>query len=363
MKIVFNCARLPKDNELIKDINVAASRLYNKLKDFDVTSLDIANYNKRYFGNKLKTLDTNLRIYSYILLWSVVSTNIPLNEFVFIDYGGGSGMLSLLAKEFGIGTVIYNDIYDVSCKDAKVIGDSIGNQADYYVLGDIDDVISFIRKNSISCNAIASYDVIEHIYDIEGFFGKLHLLSDEQLTVFMSSGANNFNPLIRKKLMKQHVKFEHEDREWKYGRKPTDTTKALLKLREEIILKYNNKLTEKEVENLAKITRGLIEFDIKKCVDKYLKTKEFPHEPNHPTNTCDPYTGNWFEHLMDPYHLKSILVRNGFRVKIVAGYYGRPNNIIKRYIGVFMNLAIYIFEKQGIRIAPFFTIYGKRDKI
>jgi hypothetical protein len=358
---MFNYARLPKNYELIKDINLAASSLYNKLQNVDVNSLDISNYNKRYFGDKFKTLDTNLRIYSYILSWSVASTNVPLNEFVFVDYGGGSGMLSLLAKEFGIGTVIYNDIYDVSCKDAKVIGDSICNQADYYVLGDVDHVISFIRKNSISCNAIASYDVIEHIYDIEGFLSKLHLLSDGPLTVFMSSGANNLNPLIRNKLMKQHIEFEHEDREWKYGRKPTDTTKALLKLREKIILKYNNKLTAKEVEKLAKVTRSMIEFDIKKCVDKYLETREFPQEPNHPTNTCDPYTGNWFEHLMDPYHLKSILVENGFKVKIVGGYYGRPNNIIKRSIGTFMNLAIYVLKKQGIRIAPFFSIYGKRN--
>ena len=37
----------------------------------------------------------------------------PLNKFTFIEYGGGTGLLSLLAKECNIGTVIYNDIYDL----------------------------------------------------------------------------------------------------------------------------------------------------------------------------------------------------------------------------------------------------------
>ncbi|MBA7485996.1 hypothetical protein ES707_21548 [subsurface metagenome] len=64
----------------------------------------------------------------------------------FLDYGSGSGMLYLLAKQLGIGTVVYNDIYDVSCHDAKIIAKSIGNEADYYVQGNIDDVIIFFRK-------------------------------------------------------------------------------------------------------------------------------------------------------------------------------------------------------------------------
>ena len=38
---------------------------------------------------------------------------------VLIDYAGGVGDLSLLAKELGIGTVIYNDISDELAKDAR----------------------------------------------------------------------------------------------------------------------------------------------------------------------------------------------------------------------------------------------------
>jgi hypothetical protein len=286
---------------------------------------------------------------------------VKLNKFVFLDYGGGSGILSLLAKEFKIGTVIYNDIYDVSCKDAKVIGESIGNQADYYVQGDINDVINFLRKNSISCNAIASYNVIEHIYDIKGFLKKLHALSDEMLSVVMTTEANIFNPLIRKSIMKKQIEKEYKDREKKWGHKERDCLKAYLKVREEMILKYAPDLNKKEIEYLAKATRGMIEADIKKCVNEYLETGLFPKEPSHPTNTCDPYTGNWEERLMDPYQLKDILSKTGFRAEVLSGCYGRAENIIKRILAIFLDLTVYIFKKQGIRIAPFFTVYGQRS--
>jgi len=349
------------------DINTAASRLFNKLKHLDVDRLIISDYNKKYLGNHLNYSRSSLQLYSYILSWSVASANVPLDKFVFLDYGGGTGVLSLLAREFKIGTVIYNDIYDVSCKDAKVIGESIGNRADYYVHGNIDDVISFLRINSISCNAIASYDVIEHIYDIEVFLKKLPALSSRQLSVVMSSGANVSNPRIRKSIVRRQLEVEYKDREKVWGHKDRDCLRAYSKIRKEVILKHAPNLSDNEVEKLGKATRGMIEGDIKKCVDEYLKTRQFPDEPSHPTNTCDPYTGNWEEHLMNPYYLKDILSDTGFKkVKILSGYYGCSfnKNIIKKLIrntaAGLLNSFIYIFKNQGIRIAPFYTVYAEK---
>ncbi len=364
MEFIFDHARLPKDKEFLIDINSAASRLLDKLRAFDIEALDISDYNKRYFGGKLASLTSSLQEYSYILAWSLSKSDMPINKFVFLDYGGGSGMLSLLAKELGVGTVIYNDIYDVSCRDAQLIAKSIGKGADYYVQGDIDDVLGFLRRSYINCNAVASYDVIEHIYDIESFFRNIQFFSDGSLTVVMSSGANIFNPRTRRSLIKRHLEAEYKDREKEKAHKERDCLKSFLKVRREMIYEYlqehNKELTEDEIAQLARNTRGMIEQDIRKCVGEYLNTGNFPPEPSHPTNTCDPYTGNWAEHLMDPYYLANILSKTGFKVEILSGYYGRPKNIIKRFLGRFLNVAIYISPKQGIRIAPFYTVYGRR---
>lgn len=360
MEFMYSCSRLPKNYKLLTDINSAAGRLYKKLKDLDIADLDISDYSKEYLLKHSINLQGTLRKYSYILSWSLTPLTIPLNKYKIMDYGGGTGILSLLAKELKIGTVIYNDIYDVSCKDAKTLGQAIGNESDYYLQGDIDDAITFIKKKFIHINAITSYDVIEHIYDIRGFLRKLHLLSDRSLNVFLSSGANSLNPFKRKALMKQQIEIENNDRVKKYGYKKRDCLKAYSKAREEMIAKYNKNLTNSEVKRLTRVTRGMMGTDIYQCVDNYLKTNEFPLEPAHPTNTCDPYTGNWAEHLMNPYCLKDVLLRTGFRAEIIAGYWSPPKKSMKSYFGNFLNIIIYLFKKQGIKIAPFYTICGTR---
>ena len=360
MEFMYSFARLPKNYKLLTDINSAAGRLYKKLKKLDIEKLDISDYSKEYLIKHLINIHGTLRKYSYILCWSLTPSTVSLNKFKFLDYGGGTGMLSLLAKELKIGTVIYNDIYDVSCNDAKTLGRAIGNESDYYLQGDIDDAINFLKKDAIHINAIASYDVIEHIYDIEGFLRKLHFLSERSLNVFLSTGANSLNPIKKKALMKQQVEIENKNRVKKHGHKERDCLKAYLKIRGEMITKYNKDLTDNEVKRLAGVTRGVMGTDIYQCVDKYLKTNEFPLEPAHPTNTCDPYTGNWAEHLMDPYCLKEILSQTGFGVEVLGGYWSPPENSMKSYLGEILNIIIYLFKKQGIKVAPFYTIYGTR---
>lgn len=94
--------------------------------------------------------------YTYLLALSLSGNKIPLSKFIFVDYGGGSGVLSLLAKELGIGNVIYDDIYDISCKDVRVLSRAIDIEIDDYVFGDIDELIAYLKNQSISINAIAS---------------------------------------------------------------------------------------------------------------------------------------------------------------------------------------------------------------
>ncbi|MBU7011985.1 MAG: methyltransferase domain-containing protein [Theionarchaea archaeon] len=359
MKFIYSHARLPENPKLLQDIDSAAQRLFKKVHRIDIDSLDVSDYTKHYLRNLLGKIQNMLQKYSYVLSWSAASS-ISREEFTLVEYGGGSGLLSLLAKELSIGTVIYNDIYPISCRDAKTIGDAMENQADHYVQGDIDDVITFLETHSLSCDAVASYDVIEHVYDIEGFFRRIPALSDGSLTVVMSSGANGLNPLIKKHIMKKHREVEYKDQEKKWGHKERDCLRAYFKVRKEIILAYET-LTEKEGEQLARATRGMLKPDIEKCVDVYVQTGYIPQELAHPTNTCDPLTGNWAEHLMDPYCLRDILLQAGFKAEVLNGYHGHYKNSAKTLLGKMLNVAISLTGRQGIRMAPFFTIYGRRE--
>ena len=368
MEFIYQSAKLPKDKQLLSCINEAAKRLHAKVMDLDVSSLEISDYGKRYFGKRKvnsKHLKGILIQESYLLSSTIAPLNIPISETTFIDYGGGNATLSMLAKELGIGIVIYNDIFETSCKDSAVIGKSIDCQADYYVKGDIDDVILFLQKKSLSCNGIASYDVIEHIYDIEVFFSKLHLLSNETLSVFMASGANMLNSKIRKILMEQHIDSEYKSREKPWGYKGNDCFEPYFEVRKRIIQNHSNKLSDNEIEELAKRTRGKNETDIKKSIDSFMKTNKYPECPSHPTNTCNPYNGYWAEHLIDPYVLKNILTKSGFENVDVSGGYRHnvSNNIlIKTYRNILQNRFISTFKNYGIRIAPYYVVSGVKKK-
>jgi 2-polyprenyl-3-methyl-5-hydroxy-6-metoxy-1,4-benzoquinol methylase len=342
-------------------VDGAASRLHKKVAALDISSLPISDYNKRYLKNYQREILRVLQRTSFILFLCISSYQKSLSDLVFVDYGGGTGFLALLAKELGIGNVIYTDIYDVSCHDARMIADSLYLVANSYVCGDIDELLSFFLKERIPCDVVASYDVLEHIYDVELFLHKLSTLVTGPSTILMASAANLRNPFIRRNLTKMHFKYEYQDRPKEFGHKERDTLKAFYSVRRETIEHYAPELTKEEVEILTRNTRGKITRDILACIDGYKKTRTFPEEPTHPTNTCDPLTGNWQEQMLQFDFLQTILKRQGVTPKILPGYYGFSSHLIKNIVGVGLNLFISRFSKLGLRVAPFYILYGVRD--
>ena len=81
---------------------------------------------------------------------------------------------------------------------------------------------------------------------------------------------------------------------------------------------------------------------------------------DHPTNTCDPYTGNWAEHLMDLNHLREILLDEGFEASVLCGYYGSSNRSIRTLIAVLLNTVITLLGRKGLIFANFYMIYGRK---
>ena len=364
MNFIYQKAIISKQRDLLIDINSAAKRLHAKLTSLDLESLNISDYNKKYFFNKVKNLKHELEFSCYILAWSLIYTNVGYKKFYFLEYGAGSGLTSLLANEFGL-NVIYNDIYNISALDAHTIAKAIGNEALHYVTGDLIQIIDFLKSHNIYCNAVVSSDVIEHIYDIKSFFRTLPLLGEHSLSVVMCSGANPFHPYVRRQLIKKQIQFENTDRKMEYGHKERDSLKAYRKTREEIISSYLTKnnitLKKDEILKLLETTRGMNYIDIQKAIEKYNKSQKFPIPQQYPTNTCDPFTGNWCEHLMNPFELAKILSTSGITSSVYPGYYGNFPGFTKRFIGKILDRIISsnILGRKSLVLAPFYTIYGK----
>ena len=362
MKYLYKRAVYPENTDVLSGVNKAAERLEGKLRKVDLTSLPVSDYTKKYLGYQIKDLSAVLQRYAYIVIWSLGKRPASLKELVFTDYGGGPSVMWMLAKELGMGTVIYNDIYEVSCHDAGVVGEAIGIGADHYVRGDVDDLKTYLDAHAVTCRVVASYDVIEHVYDVEAFLKKLCRLSEGPLRLVMASGANASNPWIRKKIVKQHREMEHQDREAQWGHKERDCLKAYHVARKDIISAHAGNLSPEEADHLARATRGLMAPDIRKRVDRYLRTGERPPMPAHPTNTCDPYTGNWAEHLMEMAPLIRCLSEEGFQTKLLSGYYpDASNDFRKKGLAHVVNPLITLLGSKGRMLAPFHTLVGERD--
>ncbi len=275
-----------------------------------------------------------------------------------VDSGGGSGLISFLASEMGIGTVIYNDIYDVSCMDAGRLSNILGLTLDHCVCGDVDELVSYLHKDSIFINAIISFDLLEHIYDVESYFKKLGCLAVCKFRIVYASSANVANPVYVHNVKKMQIKTEYRNRGKKWGHKERDSLQAFLDVRKNMISAYAPDLSSDLVNRLACATRGLIQQDIEKCIDEFRRQGTISYRPDHPTNTCDPYTGNWCEHLIDFEWLEQILKKQGFSVKIMTGRYNLCGSLLKKSVKMFLNIMIQILGRRGMFIAPYYLVYA-----
>jgi len=93
------------ENSEIKAITYQASmRLSIKLQKLDLVKLKLSEYNTAYLNKYLTDLDFYSNLYGQLLHKAIIKLKKPIKESTFIDYGGGSGFLSLFAKELGFKT-------------------------------------------------------------------------------------------------------------------------------------------------------------------------------------------------------------------------------------------------------------------
>lgn len=345
-----------RNTRLLDQIAHAQSRLYNRLIALDIASVPISEYNQRYLGTKLASLKGALHLYGELLYLSMHDSPIPPDAFVLVDYGGGSGLISLLAAELGIGTVVYNDIYDVSCADVGRLSHALGLTLDHIVCGDADDLVSYLHGNAITAHAITSYDVLEHIHDVASHFRTLRYLSNSTLRIVYASGANPGNPRYVRSAKQLQLAAEYRNRTRQWGHKERDSLQAFLDVRRNMIAAYAPDLAREAAELLARSTRGLMRREIEECVDEYRRHGRITYHIDHPTNTCDPYTGNWCEHLLDFEWLERVLTKEGYSVEIVPGRYIPYGSLLKRSVKRVLNAAMQRLGRRGMFIAPYYVV-------
>ncbi|RIK38575.1 MAG: hypothetical protein DCC55_20695 [Chloroflexi bacterium] len=344
------------DPRLSAEVDAAVKRLSDKLSKVDVQSLPLSDYNKRYVRQLVSSLPGHFQCYAHLLKLALAA---GMDHSYVIDYGAGWGGLALLAAELGV-PVIYDDIYDVSCRDAGMIAAAVGLEFAHVVCGDIDDLVAYTVAHELSCAAMVSYDVLEHIYDVPHYLQTLSDIPGARFRVVLASGANQHNPRIRRRLMVHHRMRETMGKEHQWGHKERDALRSYRDIRSEMIAEQAPHLSAAEIEVLAKLTRGLMRDDISAAVDEYLKRGSISYQPDHPTNTCDPNTGNWAEHLMDTGWLCKHLAAAGFEATVLPGYWVASPSPLRSIVGQTLNAVMPLLGRHALTLAPYYILKGER---
>ncbi len=145
-----------------------------------------------------------------------------------------------------------------------------------------------------------------------------------------------------------------------FGWKERDANGSFLTEREKIIRNEFPMLDDAVVKLLATKTRGLRKDDIEKFVKDYQITGKFGFQLKHPTNTCDPYSGNWVEHLIDLQELRQLIGRKNMRIELTNSFYAYSSNKILNVPKLLLNVLLRLFGKRCLFLSHTYTLEVQR---
>ena len=335
---------LPVRDDLSGAIAEKAKLLYELLLQVRVDELGLPYHCLAYFkGSHYKRLYFSIETSAHLLYRAIVAVNKPVKEITLMDYGAGVGTMYSLAKMIGCKKVIYNDHLHDWKQSAELIGRAMAVQVDEYIVGDIDDTLAALRQKDICCDIITTRNVIEHIYKLDHFYSET-AAHQPAAWIYSSTTANYKNPASRIKHWLWHRKWE----------------KQFLPQRANIIASLVPQLTPSEVDRLARLTRGKAGEDISTSVSSYVHNKAYPVLGNIGSNTCDPESGVWFEHMISFGEYRKFIENGHYRASFYPGFWDTHyRNKLMNGTGRVLNTIINCSNSIGLRIAPFIYVVAE----
>ncbi len=333
-------------DELSALINRKATLLFKDMSNLEVHTLGLPPtplkyYVERHHQRRFFSVQTAAEL----LYRSIGLKNKPVNELVIMDYGAGMGTLYLLAKMIGCKTVIYNDILEEMGTAAQIISQHFCMDIDHFIVGDHNHTLQQLEQAGVICDIVLSRNVVEHIYDLDDFYGKMAQYQPSAV-IFFSTTANFRNPAMLWYHKRVHKRYEEQ---YKPKRKA-------------IIRQQLPDLEATEAEQLAIATRGLAMGDLDNAIATYASSKVLPNPNLHYSNTCDPENGLWAEHIIPPIAYKQILNKHGYACAIHPAFWDTHyGNTVKNIFGRSMNvLTRALGKKKGLKTTAFIYIIAQK---
>jgi 2-polyprenyl-3-methyl-5-hydroxy-6-metoxy-1,4-benzoquinol methylase len=348
--------RLP-DRHLARRLYAAAYTLEAKLLDrqaeiaaalqgirVDYASSEIEDpqvdpeYWSEWFVRKAGNYLSYLEVYVYILAQVVPPGRKP-EQLRLLDFGGGWGLMSMLAAEAGFGSVTYLDINPGVCEVTRLVSGLLGVPLKEIICG---SERALLTRNA-AFEAVVSSDVLEHIYSPTALFESLERCCAPDALLFLHTGANPKNLYQRWTLTRLHRSHE----------------RRILEDRRKVLAETFPQLRKSDLERLAVATRGRNRDDVIAAGEAFLQDGSLPH-PDHPSNTCD-LTGYWLERMMNPFALSNELAARGFRTSVLQSFWGLGRTQgVSRLAKHVLNAASAASVAIGLRTTFYYGIFARR---
>lgn len=320
--------------------------LKQKLRAINYNKLPISNYNKTYINKLLPHLDFYFDIYSKCIEELVRTSGKPIESITLIDYGGGSGFLSLLAKLLKFKNVIYLDINPLSSQTIGILSEQTGIIPDAIVTGDVVALRKWCASNEVHPDGLISIDVIEHVYNLYDLFSDLMAINEEMPLIFTTAS----NP-------KNHLKCSHLRKIMKKCEQDYYTKRLIY------IQQTYDQFSEEKQKELAKNTRGLNYEDISLYIKNGVANNKTQLTSKDKYNTCDPETGNCTERILSFDEYETITSSFCYDIKFSKGFFNtHRDNLLKNGISYIVNQLIKISGKSGFWFAPFILLTCSRKR-
>jgi len=306
-------------------------QLVHELRRIALNELDISTYSRNALSRVLVAVEFYLDIYRASLERVLASGNRAPSEMTIVDYGGGHGLLSVLAKRLGFGRVIYIDYNPDAVQAVRVLGERLGTLPDVMLQGDVGELEQWCLANGVRPHALLAMDVIEHIYVLDDFFAGLHRLSAKMLMLFTTASTPYNQRVVRK--LHRAMELDELGGPGKEG---------FCSMRRMYIKELHPDMPEKELDYWAENTRGLIFDDVRRAVDA-----QSPNLLLDPYNTCDPRTGSWTERILPVSDYRQLLSAYGYRLLVLPGFYNEYRRGPKEWVSRHYNKIIRRAPQQA----------------
>lgn len=208
---------------------------------------------------------------------------------------------------------------------------------------------------SESFDGIYSSEAIEHVHDLDEMFDQCYRLLKPGKRLLIANDSNRLNPQFREDMFKM---WAERDTSWRHAEwlkteiRPIEHQNArpYAVMRAEFVKRAAPDIEEADLNRLTQATAGMIGPEIERATFAYRQSGTLPTPPTY--SWCrNPETGEYAERLLDPFELKAMLDRRGFKTTVGHGFSKFPLTLLNDFHSHALSAQVFKWRRLFILCA------------